>query len=97
LTQDRAAELIADLRSGELSRVRDAVALPPDQAVDPHVIASLAALEITIDADTFQQGEGETASVNGSVRREGGKTERATFYLVHVDGRWMLAFGVPAE
>lgn len=97
LTQDQAAELTADLRSGQLERVRESMALPAGQAVDPAAIASLASLEITIDAVTFQEGDDGTASVNGTVRRADGTRERAVFYLVHVDGRWMMVGGLPAE
>lgn len=86
LTGDQARELGADLVSGDESRVREAVAVSPEQPFDPGFVASLTAASVELDATTFRAEPDGAARVLARV--DGAEW---TVWLVAVEGRWLIS------
>ncbi|PPK69598.1 hypothetical protein CLV40_103208 [Actinokineospora auranticolor] len=86
LTVERARELTADLTSGSEGRVREAIAVSPDQPLDDGFVTSLAGTPVEFDVSSFQAAEGGRAKVSARV---GGAVW--TVWLVAVDGQWLIS------
>ena len=86
-TADRAAELRADLATGDTQHVRDAVELPAGKALPPRAITALKALgSVTFDPSTFTDRRDGTATITataGGLDQEHGPRLRA--------GRWLIS------
>ncbi|MCO7219364.1 hypothetical protein [Klenkia sp. PcliD-1-E] len=92
LTEERAGYLAGGLTSGDEAAVRDVLALPDDQALDPAAVGSLAGLDMAIDTATFAPASEDTASVSATV---GDGTTTWTVYLALVDGDWVIVSTEP--
>ncbi|GGS28748.1 hypothetical protein [Actinokineospora fastidiosa] len=86
LTGEQADELATDLISGDEARVREAVAVSPEQPLEPGLAPSLASAVIEVDASTFQPQPDGSAVV--AARVDG---KRWTIRLVAVEGRWLIS------
>ncbi|WP_018682735.1 hypothetical protein [Actinokineospora enzanensis] len=86
LTEDRAKALVADLTSGSEERVRRALALAPDQPLDPGFVDGMAKVPLTLDVSTFHTEANGMARVVGTV-----DSAKWTVWLVAVDGQWLIS------
>ncbi|MFD9698230.1 hypothetical protein [Lentzea sp. NPDC059081] len=92
-TQAEADTLVQEASSGDETRLRDAVALPPDQPLNPDASARLRALAgLTIDATTFHQEADDVAIVAATWQQPGSTQSRWSVRLVRTDQRWKIAF-----
>jgi hypothetical protein len=90
LTAQRAEALGADLASGDAARVRDAIAMPAGQSVDPGAAAALAKLRVRVDASTFAANGPRTATVSIAVTDASGTETRRLCALLYTADGWQL-------
>ncbi|SFR03876.1 hypothetical protein SAMN04488564_102406 [Lentzea waywayandensis] len=91
LTKEQATAIAANLTSGSEERLRQAIAISPQQALDPAVAGQLASISsMEFDIATFRvEGDGTarmTARTNGSAAAVW------TVALVAVDGQWRISW-----
>lgn len=92
VTTQGAQRLATELRSGDPLLVAQAVALPSGVALTAAAADQLSGYRaITIDAASFAVGPDRTASVDAAVTNAKGVRKPWRFYLVDVDGRWMIS------
>jgi hypothetical protein len=94
LTAERADQLGAQLASGDEAAVRQAIALPPGQDLDPAFVRGLAALRLDIDERTFTETEPGEATVDATATT-GGATNAWTVRMARVDGAWLIVSTAP--
>lgn len=92
LTPERAAELGAQVRSADPVQVRQALALPEDQKLDPALIPALASLKgLTIDPATFKLLGDKVGQATAHVQQQGKAPTTWTLDLLLVDDSWKIA------
>jgi hypothetical protein len=99
LTAKRADALSSDLAAGNEAPLRDALAVPSGQALDPAAAAQIAALApITLDQKSFSQLDARTGTVTGTVAHPpAGQPSTWTFQLAYIAGKWRVVDGTPAS
>jgi hypothetical protein len=99
LTSAEASQLADDVTSGDEKRVRAAVALSPEQPLDPAAVSGLATLEaMTFDVGTFRDLGDGTAEVTARVVMPGGAQPTMwTVRLVAVDQEWLISSTEPTQ
>jgi len=93
-SSDDLAAIEDGLRSGDPAGFAAAVAIPPDQDLDPAAIPALAALEVRIDPATFESKseDGGLGSATAEITAPDGSTSTWAVSLVHDDdGRRLVA------
>ncbi|MDQ2837851.1 MAG: hypothetical protein M3Y77_17365 [Actinomycetota bacterium] len=97
LTSQRASTLSSELTAGSDAALRDAVAIPSGEALDPNAARQIAALApITFDPASFHQVDGQNAMVDGTVSHPAkGQSSKWTFQLTYAGGSWRLVDGHP--
>ncbi|MEU5695920.1 hypothetical protein [Actinosynnema sp. NPDC020468] len=93
LTESAAKSLANDLTSGDLTRVRTALAVPVDQPLDDGAVTGLKALApVLFDVGTFHDDANGTARITAEV---GGRPW--TVRLVSDAGRWKVSGTEPVR
>jgi len=93
--QQDADRIAADVASGDPQRIRDAIGVPDDQSLDPATIEQLSHLQLFMDASTFSTDAEGVTTVTGTITDVTGATTSAMFYLVQVEGVWVVFDVVP--
>jgi len=98
LSSARAATLSEQLTSGKEAQLRDALALPSGQVLEPAAAQQLASLgSISFDLATFMYLDGRTAEVRGKVATPPAEMSRDwTFTLLYLGQEWKLVDGRPS-
>jgi PBP1b-binding outer membrane lipoprotein LpoB len=93
LTTAQASALSQQLTVGTDAALRQAIAVPSGQAVDPQAARQLAAMgPITFDISTFHALDAGTATVVGTLAHPpAGQPARWKFTLVFVDKAWRIS------
>lgn len=86
-----ATELDADVASGDETRVRDALAIPEGQPLEPGFIEAISAADLTIDPTTLVVVADDYATAHATATGPDGQTATWLVDLVVVDGRWTIA------
>lgn len=90
----RAAQIGDDLASGDLARLRDAIAVSPDQPLETGAAAQLKALApVTLDVATFHDnGDGSGTATAHVAHPAASRSNTWTVYLIFEDALWKLSF-----
>lgn len=92
LTNTQAVALAAALRSGQASKVSQAVVMPAGTAPQAQFVAELHALKsLTVKPWTFRDNGDGTASVQTQVTGSNLETVTWVAYLVWESGKWKLS------
>ncbi|MCW2904518.1 MAG: hypothetical protein JWO67_6783 [Streptosporangiaceae bacterium] len=99
LTSQRADKLSSDLAAGSEAPLRDALAVPSGQSLDPAAASQIAALApIRFDAATFHKIDAQNATVIGTVTHPpAGQPATWTFTLTFAGGAWRVVDGGPTK
>jgi len=97
MTVSQASQLSVGLAAGTDAGLREAVAVPSGQTLDPGAAKALAGLgPVTFEVSTFTRVDAATATVTGSVAHPpSGESSTWTFTLVFVDGAWLVSDAEP--
>ncbi len=91
LSAQRADEITAQLASGNETGVREVLALPPGQDLDPGFAQDLAALDLEIDESTFEATGPDEGTVDAT-------TNSGTVWetrLSRIEGAWFVVSTTP--
>lgn len=93
--QRDADRIAADIASGDEQRTRAAIGVPEGQPFDAGAIEQLAQLQLVMDASTATTDVDGVTTATGTVTDGSGITTSAIFYLIQVNGEWVLVDVVP--
>jgi hypothetical protein len=97
LSAERATEISAQLSSGDESRLRQALLVPPDQVLDPGLVPGLQGLQFEFDLSTFEATGPDTGTVRARVTEADGASGTWVLYLFHSDGGWQIVSTAPQD
>jgi hypothetical protein len=95
LAESTARSLAAELTSGDQKRVREVLAISPNQEMDTAAIAELTGLHVSFDVATFRSTSDTMGTVEANLN--GPQSSAWLVTLVKVDGKWKVSTTEPVR